>query len=140
MFLVKLSWFFNKSHGANNLNRIGIVGFKNIYRIGIKIHFMLCSSYYWTCLKCVCMSILWTSKEQGRKTPKLGLSNIWFLVSICFHDAKVVVVVEKLFLQQRFYFCKVVVASMFLLCVAIVGLLLLLHLEDYQQCDLKKKS
>ncbi len=51
-----------------------------------------------------------------------------------------VVVVEKLFLQQRFYFCKVVVASMFLLCVAIVGLLLLLHLEDYQQCDLKKKS
>lgn len=101
---------------CNNLNRIGIVGFKNIYRIGIEIHFMLCSSYYWTCLKCVCMWILWTSKEQGRKTPKLGVSNIWFFVSICFHDAKVVVAVEKLFLQQGFYFCKVVVASMFLLC------------------------
>jgi hypothetical protein len=134
MFLV-LSWYFTNfisilkcfilffcfcSHlvfsWCNNLNRIGIVGFKNIYKIGIELHFMLCSSYYWTCLKCVCMWILWTSKEQRRKTLKLGVSNIWFLVSICFHDAKVVVVVEKLFLQQRFYFCKVVVASMFLLC------------------------
>jgi len=80
------------------------------------MHFMLCSSYYWTCLKCVSMWIFWTSKEQGRKTPKLDLSSIWFLVSVCFHDAKVVVVVGKLFLQQRFYFCKVVVASIFLLC------------------------
>lgn len=43
------------------------------------------------------MWILWTSKEQGRKTPKLGLSNNWILVSICFHDAKVVVVVKIVF-------------------------------------------